>query len=118
MLSIVIPTLNAEASLAATLPALVREAGRAELVVSDGGSSDRTAAIARDAGALVVAGPAGRGAQLAAGAKASSGDWLLPSPLSGPPRWLCESMTIFPSGINSGLCARCFKVYRFSIKPP
>lgn len=77
MLSIVIPTLNAEATLAATLPALVREAGRAELVVSDGGSSDRTPAIARDAGARVVAGPAGRGGQLAAGAKASSGDWLL-----------------------------------------
>lgn len=77
MLSIVIPTLNAEAALSATLPALAREAGLCELVVSDGGSADRTALVARDHDALVVSGPAGRGRQLAAGARASSGDWLL-----------------------------------------
>lgn len=77
MLSIVIPTLNAETALAATLPALVREAAPAELVVSDGGSVDRTVEIARDHGARVVAGPSGRGRQLAAGARASAGDWLL-----------------------------------------
>jgi rSAM/selenodomain-associated transferase 2 len=80
MLSIIIPTLDAGRTLADTLAAL--EEGRrarlvAEVVVSDGGSRDGTVTIAREAGALVVAAPRGRGAQLAAGAAAASQDWLL-----------------------------------------
>jgi rSAM/selenodomain-associated transferase 2 len=74
-LSIIIPTLNAAASLPATLAALRPEA--AEIVVSDGGSTDNTTSIAGMAGALVVKAPRGRGHQLAAGAAAASGDWLL-----------------------------------------
>jgi rSAM/selenodomain-associated transferase 2 len=70
----VIPTLNAEASLAATL-ASAAEAD--EVIVADGGSVDGTGAIAADAVARVVAAPPGRGTQLAAGAAAASGDWLL-----------------------------------------
>lgn len=73
-LSVVIPTLNAEASLAATL-ASAAEAD--EVIVADGGSVDATVAIAADAVARVVAAPRGRGPQLAAGAEAASGDWLL-----------------------------------------
>ncbi len=49
----------------------------AEIIVSDGGSTDGTASIASTAGALVVSAPRGRGSQLAAGAAAASGDWLL-----------------------------------------
>ncbi|MBC4014337.1 TIGR04283 family arsenosugar biosynthesis glycosyltransferase [Siccirubricoccus deserti] len=74
-LSIVVPTLDASACLPATFAALA-EAG-AELVVVDGGSSDDTAAVARAAGARVVVAPRGRGIQLAAGATAAAGDWLL-----------------------------------------
>jgi rSAM/selenodomain-associated transferase 2 len=48
-----------------------------ELIVADGGSSDGTAAHARAAGARVIAAPRGRGSQLAAGAAAATGDWLL-----------------------------------------
>jgi rSAM/selenodomain-associated transferase 2 len=73
-LSAVIPTLDAAAELPTALAAL---GGLAEIVVADGGSRDETAAIARAAGARVVAGPRGRGAQLAAGAAAARGDWLL-----------------------------------------
>ena len=80
MLSIIIPTLNAEDELPDALAAL--DAGMAkldavEIVVSDGGSSDTTCELARKAGAIVVAGEPGRGQQLAAGAKAASSDWLL-----------------------------------------
>ena len=74
-ISAVIPALNAGATLAATLDALAGAVG--EVVVADGGSTDDTAALARARGARVVEAPAGRGAQLAAGARAATGDWLL-----------------------------------------
>jgi len=48
-----------------------------EVIVADGGSSDETAAHAGTAGARVVVAPRGRGSQLAAGAAAAAGDWLL-----------------------------------------
>ena len=48
-----------------------------EIIVADGGSSDETLARAGSAGARVVIAARGRGVQLAAGAAAASGDWLL-----------------------------------------
>ncbi|MEA3065134.1 MAG: hypothetical protein QOJ27_1580 [Sphingomonadales bacterium] len=74
MLTVVIPALNAAATLEPTLVA-VREAD--EIVVVDGGSTDATAAIASRHGARIVSSPRGRGVQLAAGAAAATGDWLL-----------------------------------------
>ena len=73
-LSVVIPTLNAAASLRATLASLH---GADELLVSDGGSSDGTRDVARSLGAKVVNSSSGRGRQLAAGAEQANGDWLL-----------------------------------------
>ena len=74
-LSVVVPTLNAAATLPATLAAL--RGAAAEVVVADGGSADATAAVARGLGAAVVAAPRGRGTQLAAGIAAARGPWLL-----------------------------------------
>lgn len=74
MLSVVIPTLNAAATLNACLDS-VRAAD--EIVVVDGGSTDGTAAIAARSGARLVESPRGRGIQLAAGAAAAKGEWLL-----------------------------------------
>ncbi|MFN3944905.1 MAG: TIGR04283 family arsenosugar biosynthesis glycosyltransferase [Allosphingosinicella sp.] len=74
MLSVVIPTLNA----ARTLPAcLERMRGARELIVVDGGSRDGTQRIAEQAGARLLSAPPGRGVQLAAGAEAARGEWLL-----------------------------------------
>lgn len=58
---------------------LLGEALRAgdELVVSDGGSSDRTVEVAREVGAVVVGGGRGRGEQLNRGAAACGGDVLV-----------------------------------------
>ncbi len=80
MISVVIPTLNAAASLARTLAPLVPAAVDGlvrEVVVADGGSADETLEIAEDAGARLVTSEAGRGAQLVAGCAAAKGEWLL-----------------------------------------
>ncbi|HYG31154.1 MAG TPA: TIGR04283 family arsenosugar biosynthesis glycosyltransferase [Allosphingosinicella sp.] len=74
MLSVVIPTLNAASDLPDTLDRM-RTAD--EIVVADGGSTDQTARVAERCGARLILAPKGRGAQLAAGAEAARGDWLL-----------------------------------------
>lgn len=80
MLSIVIPTLNAETHLPQCLSALVPGVVQGlvkDVVIVDGGSSDRTAEIADTAGAHFITAPKGRGSQLRAGAAAAKGDWIL-----------------------------------------
>lgn len=74
MLSVVIPTLDAAATLPACLAAV---AGADEIVVADGGSTDGTGKLADAAGATLIEAPRGRGSQLRAGASAAGGDWLL-----------------------------------------
>ncbi|HEY9554026.1 TIGR04283 family arsenosugar biosynthesis glycosyltransferase [Allosphingosinicella sp.] len=74
MLSIVIPTLNADDHLPACLDAV---RGDNEIVVVDGGSADASAVVAEAAGARVVRTARGRGTQLRAGAETARGDWLL-----------------------------------------
>lgn len=74
MLSLIVPALNAERELRNLLPSL---AEADELIVVDGGSADATAEVARTAGARLIVAPRGRGIQLAAGAAAARGDWLL-----------------------------------------
>lgn len=78
--SVVIPTLDAAAELPACLKGLMEgvEAGLIrELVISDGGSRDTTAGIAREVGAELVTGAASRGGQLRRGARVARGEWLL-----------------------------------------
>jgi glycosyltransferase involved in cell wall biosynthesis len=48
-----------------------------EVIIADGGSTDRTREIADQAGAEVVTAPDNRGAQLHAGAQAARHPWLL-----------------------------------------
>ena len=74
-LSIIIPTLDEEKTLEATLEQALRIGD--QVCVSDGGSSDSSLSIARNLGVDVVEGPAGRGGQLNRGAAATDGDTLL-----------------------------------------
>jgi rSAM/selenodomain-associated transferase 2 len=79
-LSIVIPTRDAAALLPSCLASLAegRSSGLVgEIIVVDGGSRDDTASRAEALGARLLAAPAGRGTQLAAGAAAARGAWLL-----------------------------------------
>jgi rSAM/selenodomain-associated transferase 2 len=80
MVSIIIPTLNAEPFLPSTLAALVPAAISGlvrELVIVDGGSDDATLAIADGAGAAIICTERGRGRQLRAGGRVARSDWLL-----------------------------------------
>jgi len=79
-ISVIIPTLNAEAVLPRCLESLMEglEAGLIrELVISDGGSTDATGALTQAWGAEVMQGGASRGGQLRRGCAAAKGDWLL-----------------------------------------
>src|SRR3954447_23437108 len=77
MFSVIIPTLNAAEDLPATLAGLTGSTLVGEILVADGGSRDDTVVTAKTAGAHVVQAERGRGPQLAAGAAAATGDWLL-----------------------------------------
>ncbi len=77
MLSVIIPTLNAEETLTATLAGINETAAETEIIVADGGSDDETIRTAEKAGALVIKSAPGRGGQLAAAAAAANGDWFL-----------------------------------------
>lgn len=74
MLSVIIPTLNASDDLARLLPQIGSYAD--DIVVTDGGSSDTTMAVAMSHGARLALGSAGRGAQLARGARWAQCEWL------------------------------------------
>lgn len=74
VLSVVIPTLNA----AATLRSCLEHLGSADdVIIVDGGSSDATTALAAELGARVIEASRGRGLQLREGAAAATGSWLL-----------------------------------------
>ena len=77
-LSIIVPVLNEEAGITEALEALadLRRFGH-EVIVVDGGSSDRTVELARPLANLVIVAPRGRASQMKAGAARASGDTLL-----------------------------------------
>ena len=74
--SIIIPALNEETQIQATLRALNALPGDKEIIVVDGGSSDRTVPLARNCGACVLSSQRGRGTQMRAGAAYATGDVL------------------------------------------
>jgi len=96
MISVVIPAYNEEKVLPATLQALFAQSGAYEVIVVDGGSSDRTCAIvaglaispqssarfvdssrrALNTVRLLTA-PKGRASQMNVGAMQANGEWLL-----------------------------------------
>jgi rSAM/selenodomain-associated transferase 2 len=78
MISIVVPALNEERALPATLARVFEQVGEFEVIVVDGGSDDATRGIARGhAGVRLVEAPRGRAPQMNAGARAARGEWLL-----------------------------------------
>ena len=81
MISVIIPVLNEERALPATLQrvfALHADTDGFEVIVVDGGSTDSTADIvAREPRIIWQVAETGRASQMNAGAHTASGDWLL-----------------------------------------
>ncbi len=119
MISVVIPTLDAERHLPRTLSALVPAAVNGlvrEVLIADGGSTDRTAEIADQAGATFIAAERGRGQQLAAGAGRATSRWLLflhADTVLQPP-WEGEAIR-FMQAVDSGERPRAAGVFRFAL---
>jgi rSAM/selenodomain-associated transferase 2 len=112
-LSVIIPTLNA----ARTLPATVSALGPGlEIIVADGGSHDGTIACAENLGARVITAARGRGPQLAAGADAAQGPWLLflhaDTVLEG--HWRADAAAFMSDARHTTAAA----VFRFALDEP
>jgi rSAM/selenodomain-associated transferase 2 len=76
-LSVIVPMLNEESTIARTLTAIRRGAPGAELIVVDGGSNDLSVAIASTIATRVISSARGRARQMNAGAAISNGDALV-----------------------------------------
>ncbi len=76
-LSVIVPMLNEERAIAATLDAIRAGAPVAEIIVVDGGSVDGSVRIARSRCDAVIVAPPGRAAQMNAGAARASGDAMV-----------------------------------------
>lgn len=119
MISVVIPTLNAEACLGPTLSALVPAAVEGlvrEVIIVDGGSIDGTLRIADHCGADILKTAPGRGTQLAAGAVRARFPWVLflHADTVLEPGWEREA-TAFIDRIESGRRAPSAAAFRFSL---
>ncbi len=79
-ITVVIPTLNVAAELSGSLGALMEGLAEGlirEVVISDGGLTDRTLELAEEAGAELVTGASGGGGQLRRGCALARGEWIL-----------------------------------------
>jgi rSAM/selenodomain-associated transferase 2 len=119
MISVVIPTLNAEATLGPTLAALVPavvDGGVQEAIIADGGASDETPAIAEAAGTRLVRAKRGRGSQLHAGAAAARGTWILflHADTVLEPGW-AEEAAAFMERVEAGRRAPAAAAFRFAL---
>ena len=119
MISVIIPTLNAERTLGPTLAALVPAVVDGlvqEAILVDGGSTDETCLIADAAGTHLITAPRGRGSQLDAGAAAARGDWLLflHADTVLEPSWADEAKG-FIERVESGRRRQAAAFFRFAL---
>jgi rSAM/selenodomain-associated transferase 2 len=76
-ISVIIPTLNEAEGLVRCLSSLQHRTALREVIIADGGSTDKTREIAFKFSAQVVESPRGRGLQIKKGIEAASGDVVI-----------------------------------------
>jgi rSAM/selenodomain-associated transferase 2 len=109
-ITVVIPTLNEAALVGRAIASVTGEAS--EVMVVDGGSTDTTRRVAAEAGARVLAAPRGRGAQLEAGAREATGEWLV---FLHADTWLERGWSGALRGLDGAVVGGAF---RFSLDSP
>jgi len=120
MISVVIPTLDSERGLLATLGSLVSAAADGavrDVVVMDGGSHDGTAIVADAAGCTFVAGERSRAARLTEGARRGRGQWLLflTPGVEVEEGWFREARLFMERVERQGATGRRAGVFRFAV---
>lgn len=107
--SVIIPTLNEEQNIEPLLTQLMGRPG-VEIIVSDGGSTDKTLHICGAYPVKIVSGPPGRGRQLNAGFAAATGDILffLHADTRIEPRVIDDIRNAVEAGAKWGCCTVCF----------
>ena len=118
MISVVIPTSNAERLLPRCFDSLIAAAVRGvvrEVIVADAGSSDGTLQIADAAGAHILHARKGRSRQLAEGAAMAKSDWLLflHPETALEPGWEVEAESFIDQALME--CPRA-AVFRFALE--
>ena len=111
--SVVIPVLNEAEQLTRILPAVLYSQP-SEVIVVDGGSTDRSREIARSFGATVLRAEQGRGRQLNAGARAARARFILflHADTSPPPGYAQEIVQLLSQpGVGIG-------AFRFAVDAP
>jgi glycosyltransferase involved in cell wall biosynthesis len=127
LISVILPTLDAERLLVPTLSALVPGSAAGlvrEVILADGGSKDDTEKVADAAGCEFLRGPRDLGARLRAAAHAARGNWLLFLDPAGvlDEGWPREVRAFMDSAERSGFAGRRAASFRlafdgFGMKP-
>ncbi len=110
MISIVIPTLNEDASIVDLLKYLKEKSGdqEYEIIVSDGGSTDRTVALVVQENVRVIQSDKGRAKQMNAGAEVAKGNilYFLHADTFPPPNFIQEIEEAYSKKTLAG----CFRL--------
>jgi rSAM/selenodomain-associated transferase 2 len=117
-LSVIIPTLNEEKFIGRLLAHLASHADERllEIIVADGGSTDRTVEIAREKGAVVLqTSKAGRAIQFNAGVAAARGDvfYFVHADVLPPASFLTSIENALAAGHQLGACRQKFENANF-----
>jgi glycosyltransferase involved in cell wall biosynthesis len=127
LISVILPTLDAERLLVPTLSALVSGSAAGlvrEVILADGGSRDDTEKVADAAGCEFLRGPRDLGARMRAAAHAARGNWLLFLDPAGilDEGWPREVRAFMDGAERSGFAGRRAATFRlafdgFGMKP-
>ncbi len=111
MISVIIPVINEADSIGLLLQHLKKTmAGNTELIVVDGGSTDKTKEIAKSEGASIIDASKGRAKQMNAGATVATGEvlYFLHADTYPPKNWYNEIMQAIRRGNDAGCCRLSF----------